>query len=196
MNNFYRTNFYRCEGTPTHKQKVNCIHWNMDESICKPECKLNLFDSPTAQNCSDCKQRESYPKEVLEEDKKTNPFTNLTISSKPQVTVKNVVSYAKSESSQFFHGTVDEQIYNERKEQCMSCPNRVNNVNKATDEIGWCTACGCGTGTERTRLSVKLKMPALMCPKGKFPAAIGKGFNIKDSIDSVKGVIKIVSKIL
>ena len=196
MSNFYRNNFYRCEGTPTHKQKVNCIHWNINESICKTSCNLSLFESPDSNQCSNCKQRQSYSKEILDEDTKTNPFTNLTVSGKSDVTMKNVMKYAKAESSQFFHGTVDDVIYHERKQKCMECPNRVNNVNNATDEIGWCTACGCGTGTERTKLSVKLRMPALMCPKGKFGAAIGKGFNVKDAIDSAKGAIKVVSKVL
>jgi len=191
----FRENYYKCQDN-IHKQKINCVSWNIDTDSCQTSCSINEFKNPTTGNCIGCKKRQSLTQEMLDEDRKINPFTNLTVSANPEITVKNVVSYAKSESSQFFHGTVDDEIYNERKQQCMDCPHRVNNVNKATDEIGWCTACGCGTGTERTKLSVKLRMPALMCPKGKFGAAIGKGFNIKDAIDSAKGVMKVVSKVL
>lgn len=195
MNNIFRENYYKCQDN-IHKQKVNCVNWFIDTELCQTKCSIQEFENPTLGNCISCKKRQSHTKEVLEEDAKTNPFTNLTVSANPEITVKNVISYAKSESSQFFHGTVDDDIYNERKKQCIDCPHKVNNVNKATDEIGWCTACGCGTGTERTRLSAKLRMPALMCPKGKFGAAVGKGFNIKDAIDSAKGLIKVVSKVL
>lgn len=196
MNNKFRSKFYKCDKTTIKKQYVNCVHWNIDIQSCQTSCKLNLFEFPKSSDCLTCVQRQSHSQEILDEDAKTNPFTNLTISASSEITVKNIVSYAKAESSQFFHGTVDEEIYNERKQKCLSCPHRVNNVNNSTDEIGWCTACGCGTGTERTKLSVKLKMPALMCPKGHFFAAVGKGFSIKDAIDSAKGVIKVVSKVL
>lgn len=195
MSKIFRENYYQCNDN-IHKQKINCVNWSVDTESCQTNCSINEFTNPTVGNCISCKKRKSHMQEILEEDAKTNPFTNLTVSAKPEITVKNVVSYAKSESSQFFGGTVDDEIYNERKKHCVDCQYKVNNINKAVDEIGWCTACGCGTGTERTRLSAKLRMPALMCPKGKFGAAIGKGFNIKDAIDSAKGVIKVVSKVL
>lgn len=196
MSKIFRDKYYKCDNTTIKKQNLNCIHWSINSKTCNTSCSLNLFDNPTSSNCISCKKRESFSKKILEEDAKSNPYTQITINSEPQITLTNVKSYVKAETSQFFQGKVDDDIYNERKQICLACPFKVNNTNNNSDEIGWCTACGCGTGTERTKLSVKLRMPAFICPKGKISPAVGKGFSLKDAIDSTKGMIKVVSKVL
>ena len=90
---------------------------------------------------------------------------------------------------------VESVINNLRKTQCMGCSFRVNNISTVSDEIGWCTGCGCGIGSERTKLSVKLRMPSLFCPKGKFGAAMGSGFKISDTTDSIKGIVSMIKNL-
>jgi hypothetical protein len=194
MNNIFRQKKYKCDTNDFSMQQINCTAWDIDTKTCKTNCSLGLFDSPTKQNCIKCEKRTSYSKDVLEEDKK---FVNLTVNNvKPEVNAKNIKSYLTAEMSQFLQGKVDDDIYNERKEKCMSCPSRINNVSNSSDEIGWCTSCGCGIGSDRTKLSVKLRMPSLFCPLGKFSSAMGKGFKITDAIDSVKGTFKVVKKVI
>jgi hypothetical protein len=175
-------------------QQINCTAWDIDTQTCNTKCSLNLFEKPTIHNCMSCKQRTSHSNEVLEEDKK---FVNLTVNNiKPDINTKNVSNYVSAEISQFMQGKVDDEIYNERKEKCMSCPSRVNNVSNHSDEVGWCTSCGCGIGSDRSRLSTKLRMPSLFCPIGKFSSAIGKGFNVVDAVDSITGAFKMVKKVI
>jgi hypothetical protein len=194
MSDIFRQKKYKCDISAFFMQQVNCTAWDVDTKTCGTSCSLNLFDRPTMHNCIDCKQRISHSNEVLEEDKK---FVNLTVNNvKPEVNAKNISNYLSAEMSQFMQGKVDDEIYNERKEKCMSCPSRVNNVNNESDEIGWCTSCGCGVGGDRAKLSSKLRMPALFCPLGKFSTAMGKGFNITDATDSITGSFKLVKKII
>lgn len=196
MEEIFRKKYYSCKTDNFKLQEINCIHWKNEEDTCKKLCSLNLFESPTLKNCMNCQSRKSYPQEVLEEDKK---LTTLTVNKtstevKPTITAKNVASYANAEFSQFMQGKVDDEIYNERKEMCMGCPSRINNVNNKTDEIGWCNSCGCGIGNDASKLSIKLRKPSLFCPRGKFQPAMGKGFSISDAMDSVTGIFKVVKK--
>lgn len=192
MEKTFRKKQYKCENNPITMEEVNCVNWSIDLKSCKRACSLNLFENPTVQNCISCKERISYSKEILEEDKKFIPIT--IENTEPKITSKNIASYATAEFSQFMQGKVDDEIYNERKEKCMNCPSRVNNVSNKTDEIGWCNSCGCGLGNDNAKLSIKLRKPALFCPLGKFQPAMGMGFNISDAVDSITGAFKVVKK--
>ncbi len=196
MDNTFRKKLYGCSTHNFKNPEINCTEWSVNNETCKTSCSLNLFDSPTLHNCMDCKKRISHSKEVLEEDEKNYKITNLTINSKPQINVKNVSNYLNAESSQLLQGQVPDDVYEKRKQFCMGCEYKVNNINNRSDEIGWCTSCGCGIGTERTKLSIKLKMPALFCPKGKFNSEFGKGFNFKDANNALKGVVSTIKNLI
>jgi len=94
-----------------------------------------------------------------------------------------------------FAGKVSDEIFEKRKAICLTCDLRVQEAKNQKDEIGWCKGCGCGIGSERTRLSVKLRMPSLICPKGKFGAAMGSGFKISDTTDSIKGIVSMIKNL-
>ena len=190
----FRQKTYTCQDPKTHKKEVNCIYWSVNKNDCINSCSINIVKNPSHVYCTKCEKRVSYPHDVLEEDKKSYKFANITVSAKPDL--QKAKSYVKAESSQFWSGKVDDVIYNERKENCMSCPKRINPVADKEDEIGWCNSCGCGLGTERAKLSVKLRMPAVFCPLGKFTAAIGSGFKIEDAVDALGGTIKTISKFI
>ena len=194
----FRKKTYNCNDTKIFKHEVNCVFWSVDES-CKTNCEIKILDKPTEKQCMECSHRKSHSQKSLDEDLKTYKFSNLTVSAKPEVpakpTVEKIKSYLKAESSQFIGGKVDDEIYNERKEKCLSCPKLINNKNGNVDDIGWCTSCGCGIGTERAKLSQKLRMPALECPLGKFKPAVGSGFKVEDAVDSLGGMVKIIKKL-
>jgi hypothetical protein len=143
-----------------------------------------------------CNSRQSYSDDILNKDKETNQFTHLTVNkTNSPFTLDKAQKYISAETSQFIQGKVDDEIYNLRKSKCMDCQFRVNNISTVSDEIGWCTGCGCGIGSERTKLSIKLRMPSLFCPKGKFGAAMGSGFKIADAKDSIKGVVSMIKNL-
>lgn len=192
-NQIFRKKTYKCHDSKTFRHEVNCTHWSLNND-CKINCEIKVLENPTEKQCMGCLKRKSYPKEILSEDLKTYKFSDLTISAKP--TPDKIKSYLKAEASQFINGKVDDEIYNERKEKCLNCPKLVNNKDGNKDEIGWCSSCGCGVGSERARLSQKLKMPATNCPLGKFTPAIGSGFKVEDAIDSINGMIKTVKKLI
>lgn len=103
--------------------------------------------------------------------------------------IDKAVSYAKIESSQLFHGKVSKEIFEKRKESCITCT-RLMNPTPETEEIGWCTTCGCSANNPRAALSNKLWMPDLECPLNKFPQEKGEGFNVTDAANSAKGTIQ------
>jgi len=196
MTNIFREKHYQCPPSKIYNDEINCIHWKINNETCNHTCNLNLFSNLTVQNCISCEKRQSYPKDVLENDAKTSRFTKITVNnSDPSITLNKAKQYISAESSQFLQGKVDDEIYNERKSKCMQCPFRVNDGTNVTDEIGWCKACGCGIGAERSKLSVKLRMPGLFCPKGQFGAAIGSGFKISDAKDSIMGVVSMIKNL-
>lgn len=195
MSQVFRKKNYNCGDKPHYMEEINCVHWEVDVSSCKKRCKLNLYDNPQSQHCIPCQYRKGYPDNVLAEDAKTHEFTKLTIAKKdPKTFTQKAKSYVKAEASQILEGTVDDEIYSERKAECLNCPANVRESSGQTDEVGWCKSCGCGLGSDRARLSKKLRMPNIICPKGKFGPAAGKGFNVVDAVDSVKGAIKIIKK--
>lgn len=89
------------------------------------------------------------------------------------ISVGNAVDWAKAEASLAVDGPVPEPIYLARLDKCAKCPQLVNS-DERPDGVGWCAACGCGTGA-RAALSVKLTMPAAKCPRqewGPFKAEV------------------------
>ena len=100
------------------------------------------------------------------------------------VTPANVKKYLNAEASLHLYGPVPQEVFEERKAQCIACPKRMV-TDKIPDEIGFCASCGCGI-SQRARLTVKLTMPASTCPLGKWGEADGRhpGF-----IDRIKATI-------
>jgi hypothetical protein len=196
MTNIFRQKHYQCGSSSIYNEEVNCIHWKSNNETCTHTCNLNLFANPSVKDCMSCQQRVSYPHDILADDIKTNKFTQVTVNNaNTSITFDKAKQYISAETSQFLQGKVDDEIYNERKSKCIECPFRVNNINGAIDEVGWCTGCGCGVGNDRSRLSVKLRMPSLFCPKGKFQAAMGAGFKISDATDSIKGIVSMIKNL-
>ena len=59
---------------------------------------------------------------------------------------------------------VSDEIFNKRKEICLSCPS----LGKLPDsELGFCNSCGCGANP-RARLDVKLTVAGTECPLNKW----------------------------
>ena len=179
-------NTYKCKGGFIKNQYVDCKHWSVDTDRCKTDCSLNVINNPTVTDCSKCPKRESYNTKVILESKEIN----LSDKEEEKSFIEKAKNYTKAETSQMFQGKVSQEIFEKRKEICMSCEFRVQEAKGAKDEIGWCKGgCGCIVGNPRAALSQKLYMPTLSCPKKKFGAEKGSGFNIPDSLDSVKGIL-------
>ena len=92
-----------------------------------------------------------------------------------------VVKYLNFEYSNIKEGKVSDEIFNKRKEICLSCPSLV----KLPDsELGFCKSCGCGANP-RARLAVKLTVAGTDCPLkkwGKEKASVRNTFeNIRES---------------
>jgi thiol-disulfide isomerase/thioredoxin len=202
---------------------INCEHWEAKDN-CNPVCKLNLVDSPDYKKCKDCKERKPIKSETMENYKRKE-FVNINENVKQTLEAQSkklqeiqekfakqkkeqeekilneksfldkAVSYLKAESSQATQGKISNSNFEKRKEICMSCPFKVNDVllkngTTAHDSVGWCKGgCGCSVGSERAALSTKLYMPTLSCPKGKFGVEKGAGFEISDAVDSAKGIL-------
>jgi hypothetical protein len=169
---------------------VDCKNWRINNSI--PDCSLKL----DLNQCNSCTAKQSR-----NGDYKNPPIFVITIKNTEEKIKKEEIreptfiekakSYVKAETSQMALGKVDEETFEKRKAICMSCEYRVQSHKTYKDSIGWCKGgCGCSLGNPRAALSEKLYMPTLSCPKKKFGPEIGKGFNIKDAADSVKGVAK------
>jgi hypothetical protein len=177
-------NTYKCKRSLIKKQYVDCVHWSVDSEQCLTHCSLNVLNNPTASDCSKCPKRQSYKVKEISESKEIN-----LPKQEDKSLVEKVKDYVKAEGSQAFMGKVSQEVYEKRKEICMGCEFRVAEAKDLKDEIGWCKGgCGCAVGNPRAALSQKLYMPALKCPKKKFGVEQGVGFNIKDSMDSVKGL--------
>lgn len=81
----------------------------------------------------------------------------------------SAVDYFRAERSLAVEGPVSPEAFEARKAQCMACPKRQASPR---DEVGFCGSCGCGQ-RDRARLTVKLTMPAVSCPLGKWGEAKG-----------------------
>jgi hypothetical protein len=99
-----------------------------------------------------------------------------------EVTVSNVGRYLSAEASLMLTGPVPDEVFEARKAQCIGCPSRVLS-DQLPDEIGYCRSCGCGV-SERSRLTVKLTMPASTCPMNKWGASEGRHRSVVDRAKS------------
>lgn len=82
------------------------------------------------------------------------------------ISLGNAASWAKAEASLAVKGPVSDEVFAARRAACSACPELATDTNPK-DEIGFCKACGCGTGA-RAALTVKLTMPAATCPLKKW----------------------------
>lgn len=203
MNNIpsdiFLNEYYDCnstiEGYTTSRQKINCTHWSTNESGCDTICSLNVLSNPKWTDCLKCEKREKI-KEIDVEKLVPKKVNTLIPKPKPPSLIKKAVSYAKAETSQMFNGKVSEEIYNKRKDICISCDYKVNPLPE-TEPIGWCKGgCGCKIGNPRAGLSQKLYMPTVTCPLKKFGPETGAGFKVADAIDSVKGIATAINETL
>ena len=197
--NIFLNEYYDCN-SPNNpniisRQKINCKHWSVAEDGCTTICSLKVLDNPSWADCAKCEKREcSVDMPVA----KLTPIKITPNAQKPRDPsfFEKALSYSKAEISQFAGGKVSEEVFNKRKELCMSCDYRVN-VAQQVEPIGWCKGgCGCKIGNPRSSLSQKLYMPTLSCPLKKFGPEKGEGFNITDALDSVKGVVTAVTETL
>jgi len=97
---------------------------------------------------------------------------------KMKPTVANAARYVSAEMSLQLYGPVPQAVFEERKSQCLACPQRSTSTVMA-DEIGFCSRCGCGVN-ERSRLTVKLTMPNATCPLNKWQPAEGRHDGVVD----------------
>lgn len=82
------------------------------------------------------------------------------------ISVGNAIAWARAEKSLALEGPVSPEILATRTAACRACPELATET-EPQDAIGFCKACGCGSGA-RAALSVKLTMPAATCPKSKW----------------------------
>jgi len=80
--------------------------------------------------------------------------------------IEKAKSWIKAEASVVTQGKLPDDQYEARIAACRACEHL--DV-RAEPQVGFCKACGCGTGS-RAELTVKGRMPAAKCPKGKWPA--------------------------
>lgn len=185
MTSIHLNQLYSCNNKHYYK-KINCKHWSYDKNSCVSYCSLKNIN-PSVKDCLNCSDVEYIDLNIKDTKKLfTVEHTNNLIESK-------IKSYAKAEVSQLTQGKVSEEIFNKRKDFCMSCERRTN-PHPEGESIGWCTNCGCGI-TPRAALSQKLYIPTISCPLNKFGPEKGEGFNTKDAIDSVKGVVNSVKSL-
>jgi len=79
-------------------------------------------------------------------------------------------SWLKAEASVVTQGALDDEAYKARIAACLGC----EHLDRRDDpRVGFCKACGCGKNP-RAELTVKGRMPAATCPKGKWPALPAK----------------------
>lgn len=95
-----------------------------------------------------------------------NVQTGLPQTAPRVISLGNAVDWAAAEASLALEGPVPEPVHAARLDKCLKCPQLVNS-DERPDAVGWCAACGCGTGA-RSALSVKLTMPAAKCPRGEW----------------------------
>jgi hypothetical protein len=207
MNNIVLPQFERCttNNKIVHK-KINCVYWQINNK-CSSFCALKNEET-NIKKCSECELRKNITPDIpgflrpsLQELKSKLPQTNVynpSINEKvdeengeSESFLKKALSYGKAEGSQFFSGKVSLEIYEERKNICKECPNKVN-PKPDQEELGWCTKCGCSSKNPRAALTNKLWMPSFECPIKKFGKSSGTGFNTKDALNSIKGAAKAI----
>jgi hypothetical protein len=78
--------------------------------------------------------------------------------------IRQVYDYLKAEASRILY-KIPEVDVESRLKTCSECPKL--SKSEKPGELGWCTACGCGTRA-RAELTIKATMPAATCPLGKW----------------------------
>jgi hypothetical protein len=172
---------------------INCIHWRALNYV--PKCKIGL----DASKCLECPSRISHYQNYLNQQNipYTKPQEVAVPENKSQKSfIEKAKAYMKAEGSQALQGKVDDDVFEKRKNICISCSHLVKAKGDTKDSIGWCGGgCGCSVGNPRAALSQKLYMPTLSCPKGKFGVEKGSGFKVEDAVDSAKGIITSVKNL-
>lgn len=185
--------------------KIDCQHWSANDIDCKQFCSLKNIQV-NKNFCSKCDVRK--PLTPAQELKNLMPQKNIyTTSEKGIQFSENILteqqnksfsgkalSYSKVEGSQLIQGKVSEEVFNKRKDFCMSCPQRTN-PSPELEAIGWCKGCGCSSKNPRAGLTNKLWMPNWECPEKKFGKENGQGFNVSDAANSLKGIVTSVASL-
>jgi hypothetical protein len=172
---------------------INCINWYA--LGIEPKCKIGL----DASKCLECPSRISHYQNYL--NQQNIPYTKpqevaVTENKSQKSFIEKAKAYMKAEGSQALQGKVDDDVFEKRKNICISCSHLVKAKGDTKDSIGWCGGgCGCSVGNPRAALSQKLYMPTLSCPKGKFGVEKGSGFKVEDAVDSAKGIITSVKNL-
>lgn len=111
------------------------------------------------------------------------------------LTLRQAWSYIRAEASAMIRGPVAEQVYQRRMAECVGCEHRIPSD---VDVVGWCKACGCGTGP-RALLTVKGRMPEAECPlqppkwgkeEGGGPTFSGIASGLRGMADAIRYVVK------
>lgn len=207
MNNITLSQVVKCELSGGYIPAVNCTHWNYNSDTCSTYCTLKNKFVSYHKDCYKCTERVEKNKSSSPADQmkklmeQKNYYTNsksgikINEESKPELSfMDKAKSYSAVEGSQFLEGKVSEDVFNSRKEHCLSCPKLVN-PSPETEKIGWCGGCGCSSRNPRASLTNKLYMPKWICPMGKFGKEKGEGFNVSDAANSVKGVFTSVKNL-
>lgn len=102
---------------------------------------------------------------VLELNAEDGTATVLSFSKPEPSTLQKAASWAKAEMSQVINGPLPDEQYEARIATCRACDQL-----DAADAplVGHCKSCGCGKAA-RAELTIKARMPAATCPKGKWP---------------------------
>ena len=143
---------------------IDCKHWSScSRSIGGGCCSIGLYGGkPSLGICKNtCTQRVEL---TISASPSVESSPHINKSATPSFP-KKAVSYLKAEMSAIFSSISDADVQ-ARRDACTSCPRLKKS--EIDGQIGWCTACGCGTGP-RAEITVKSKMPAATCPLDKWP---------------------------
>lgn len=123
-------------------ESVDCQSWSLD--VDQPFCHKGL----DVAGCGTCPMRVERTK------------------APPAKMLQKAASWVKAEASRFTQELAEGQ-YEARLATCRAC----EFLNPRDEpQVGFCKACGCGESA-RAELTIKGKMPAATCPKGKWPVA-------------------------
>ena len=103
-------------------------------------------------------------------DIRTGELVDMRRESQEVAKKASAIDWARAEASLMRQGPVSLPVLHERVRQCHDCPKRM--PDPSGQSLGWCNSCGCGT-RQRATLDVKLTMPAVACPLGKWGESTG-----------------------
>lgn len=121
---------------------------------------------------------------------KTEDETQEEMDHPADISITNVNRYLTAEASLHLNGPVTDEVFEDRATKCKSCP-LLRHSTTLPDEIGYCSGCGCGVNS-RSKLTVKLRMPASTCPLNKWAKSEGRHASVIDRLKSwvVKKILK------